>query len=193
MYKYKRKSRLGKVINIILTCILILLIVFLLVNVIMSVIDPTHIFDIFGYQFYMVATNSMVPTLPVGSLVISRKINEKTVLKEGDIITFNAQGQINGNKIIVTHYFRKTIIQPDGSVRLETYPEAYKDTGDNDGYYVELSDVRGLYVTHIPWIGKLTMFLKSPPALAMYLTIVLVIGFGCYLIKKGDDNFSIHV
>lgn len=192
MTKTKHKTLGAKILNIILTCVLVFLLAFLLVNAIMSIINPDHVFDIFGYQFYTVVTDSMDPTLPVGSLVIAKKMNSKTVLKDGDIVTFNAQSQHNGTKITVTHYFRKIIEHSDGRVQFETYPEDYKDTDNNDGYFVEKSDIRGVYVTHLPWVGKLTMFLKSPIAICMYLLIAVILLVGGFFMKKNKISTDMN-
>ncbi len=72
---------------------------------------------LFGFQVYRVETESMEPTLPVGSILLSRKTNANTEIKIGDVVTFHYNGSF------VTH--RVVELYKDDGVR------CYRTMGDN--------------------------------------------------------------
>lgn len=108
------------------------------------------------YRFYHVLTSSMEPLITTDSLVCVRKYESDMVLKENDIITFYAERF--GERIIITHRFSRTEINEEGTVIYRTHPEqsdavdAYETTGD---------DILGIYLFHIPYAGKLILFIRS--------------------------------
>jgi len=55
-----------------------------------------------GTGFFIIATGSMEPTLPVGSLILVRSVSAETI-KENDIITYYAANGVD----VVTHRVRK--------------------------------------------------------------------------------------
>lgn len=56
--------------------------------------------EILGYQFYKVMSGSMSPTLKIGSVIISKKPENASSLKVGDIITFKQDGTVVTHRII---------------------------------------------------------------------------------------------
>lgn len=186
MSKTKKKhSTAYKVFNVIFTLVLLVILVLLSVNAIWSMVDSTYVFSIFGYQFYTVVTDSMEDFIPVGSLVISKNVNNKTQFKDGDIITFNTKNTLSGAKMVVTHYYKDIEKKEDGSYQYVTYSEKQPD-GDN--FFVKYSDIRGKYVTHIAWVGKLALFLKSPTAMVMYAVIILIVLGASFFVKKSNKT-----
>lgn len=94
--------------------------------------------SLFGYQIYMVETGSMVPTLPIGTNIVIRQLQDTDTLKEGDIITFNK------GELAVTHRIVDLVVGDDGITR-------YRTKGDNpdnsiDPWLVERADIRGVLV-----------------------------------------------
>ena len=98
----KLKKGISYAVNILLTAIFVTL-VCLFVFVVISVRSgnrPT----IFGYRFYVIATDSMTPELKVGDLIISRAVDYDSAsaaeLKIGDVITYTAAyGEMKGYSI----------------------------------------------------------------------------------------------
>lgn len=121
--------------------------------------------EIFKYKPYVILTNSMVPTLPVGSLVIDHAIDEDDPIPENTPITFKAE--LQGKEVFVTHYFRY-IDQSDGYDRYMTQGEGYQE-GQYDEFEIHREDIVGTYAFHIPYLGRIAMFLQSPAALTMFL------------------------
>ena len=120
---------------------------------------------VFKYKPYVILTNSMVPTLPVGSLVIDHAIDEDDPIPENTPITFKAE--LQGQEVFVTHYFRY-IDQSDGYDRYMTQGEGYQE-GQYDEFEIHREDIVGTYAFHIPYLGRIAMFLQSPAALTMFL------------------------
>lgn len=78
--------------------------------------DPS----ILGYKLYVVKTDSMEPTLPVGSVLIEHVDKDVTNYDVGTIITFQAstsQGIINNSHRVIAYYYKR--FKDDGSYFLE--------------------------------------------------------------------------
>ena len=93
--------------------------------------------EIFKYKPYVILTNSMVPTLPVGSLVIDHAIDEDDPIPENTPITFKAE--LQGKEVFVTHYFRY-IDTSDGYDRYMTQGEGYQE-GQYDEFEIHREDI----------------------------------------------------
>ena len=52
--------------------------------------------SVFGYTLQRVSTGSMIPTLEIGDVILSRTVSDVSEVKEGDIITF--KGRILSNR-----------------------------------------------------------------------------------------------
>ncbi len=74
---------------------------------------------VFGYSLFQVETGSMVPTLPIGSYIITRVPVDAQTLKEGQIVTFRFT-----NGTVVTHRIIEVARDDLGAV-------AYRTKGDN--------------------------------------------------------------
>lgn len=157
----KKRSLAWKIFDAVITLILVIILLFLVINAIMSVVDDTYTPTFFGHQLYTIVTDSMVPTIPVGSLVSAKNFTkqekanlkraadidamseisaaEKEELKRSEGLKEIEFGTIivfnatlsNGKKIIVTHYFNKI---ENGKVL--TYAEQFREKRDENGNYV---------------------------------------------------------
>lgn len=251
----KKKSLPLKILDIVVTTILVIILVALLINVILTYVKPNYIPNIFGYQMYTIVTGSMDPYIEVGALVISKSVKDKQLnkyvraaeidamegisdeekarMKEsedvetlpfGTIIVFNGDVNNDGKKNeVVTHYFDKIIFE-NGKPYVLTYPEKYElvdkldkngnPVYDKDGNIVKIKvhvdiksseeivkhddfsedrettpeDIRALYSTHIVWLGKFLIFLKSVYGIITVVAIVVILLVGSMLIKKVDKD-----
>ncbi len=80
--------------------------------------------DILGYQLYTIQSGSMSPTLPIGSIILSKKLSNTSALDVGDIVTFSHNG------VIVTH--RITEIVNDNGIKYRTKGDNPSNTPDID-------------------------------------------------------------
>lgn len=129
---------------------------------------PDTLDRIFPYRCYTILTDSMVPTIPVGSLVISKSLQPDEDPALDSIITF--QAKYYGEDIVLTHYLRE-IVAENGALRYRTQAEGVQEY---DNYITTRDDLLGTYVFHIPYIGKLAQFITSPYGSLMFLVLLLI-------------------
>lgn len=124
-----------------------------------------------GYRLYAVLTDSMEPRIPTFSLVCTKVVDSKEPLhlKKGDIITFKADRF--GDDILLTHHFNKTEKDFQGNTIYRTNAEG-KD--NLDMYKTLRKDIVGTYVFHIPFIGKIFLFLKSKFGILLYAELAVI-------------------
>ncbi len=133
--------------------------------------------SIFGKSLITISSNSMEPTYKVGDLVFMTKVSdaEKAELKEGQIITFHAPididgdgmiGDINTHTIYKADHEHNTFITKGDNI---PHPD---NVGEN-GYEVHYSDVIGVCTPEgkIGGLGNVIKFLRS--SLGFFLCIVL--------------------
>lgn len=148
-----------------------LLFIFLILYILIMIFLPEKINDIINYKFYIVLTNSMEPKIPTYSLVLIKKFekNENINLKSQQIIAFHAERF--GQNIILTHYFNKTEITEDGTLIYRTNASNKENL---DIYKTKRDDLIGIYIFHIPYIGKFFLFLKSKFGFLLYIELIII-------------------
>jgi signal peptidase len=144
---------------------------------------PELTVKIFKFQPYIVVTESMEPVFNVNDMVIIGEfdIDEAEV---GDIITFQADIDYNGTKEIVTHYIYE--IDNSGSEAIIRTHRHFEEgeTVSPDTWLIPASDVIGSYRAHIPYIGNIIGFIKSPYGIAVILVNAVIIGSIVSINKK---------
>jgi len=121
---------------------------------------------------YAVASGSMEPTMPVGSLVLVRKTDPKN-LRTGDIIVFSGARSDGEN---VTH---RVMENDQEQQRLTTKGDANEAQDPNP---VSYDQVVGRVIWHIPKAGTAVMYMQSWYGKAV-IVAVLIVGFA--LIEVG--------
>lgn len=108
---------------------------------------------------YVIVSGSMEPTIKTGSLSFISPIKDSNLYKD-DIIAFKSPD--NPNDVIVHRVFS---IQED----------QIKTKGDNndsvDSWVVTNFQVIGKHVFSIPYLGKLTLFIRTPLGFALIIGI----------------------
>lgn len=154
-------------------------IVILLITFISSMyLYPEKTAQILGFRFYTVLTDSMEPTIPTYSLVLSKLVSEHDEIIPNSIITFKADRF--GENILITHYFRGEQ-EKDGITYYRTQAEGRdaNDVSTYDSYETMRSDIVGTYLFHVPYIGKIILFLQSKFGFLMYALLFII-----YLLNK---------
>jgi len=128
---------------------------------------PDTMINLTGFQFYTVLSGSMEPKIPTYSLVLSKNIKSDDELVPGTIITFHANRL--GEDTVLTHTLAKTEEESDGRIRYYTQAYAYEGL---DEYHTYRQDIVGIYVMHVPFLGKIAFFFQSPYAWFMILIVV---------------------
>lgn len=114
-----------------------------------------------GYSMYFVRSGSMTPVLNIGDLVITGPVNGifTSSIAQGTIITYTHR---LGDE--VTH--RVISINAD-----QTFTTKGDSSESPDQYPVNLSQVKGIYMMKIPYIGYLTSFIRTK--LGWYIAIIV--------------------
>lgn len=111
----------------------------------------------FGWGFSVVLSGSMEPTLSVNDLVIVR---EQSEYKVNDIVVYQ------GENILVIH----EIVSINGD-EVVTKGEA-NDAKDEP---ISISDIKGKAVFHIPFVGALIRFLKTPVGFILIIAAAIIL------------------
>jgi signal peptidase len=112
-----------------------------------------------GYNLYLVRSESMRPTFNMGDLIITGPLNNPISgeIKPGTIITYEHSNEL------ITH---RTL-----SIESETLITKGDATEDADPWTATLSDVKGIYLFKIPYVGYLTSFIQTK--LGWFLVIII--------------------
>lgn len=145
------------------------LLIMLVAYIVLMKICPEKINKFLGYQTFVILTDSMEPVLPTGSAVLVKNLKDDEEPKEGDIVSFRVDRL--GEDAVFTHYYRGIETEEDGSTRYLTQGATAERPDD---YITHRQDVIGTYVFHIPYVGRIVLFLKSPFAL-IELGIIMII------------------
>jgi len=127
---------------------------------------------VFGFGIYLVKSGSMVPYFNVGDTIITMPFKGASVsdLKTGSVISFQDGPALTSHRIIA--------IKGDSVV---TKGDANEDP---DPRPVSLSQVKGVYLFRIPYIGYLTYFIHTKlgwsiliigPAFVLFCLIIIEI------------------
>ena len=122
---------------------------------------------IFGYSVYRVSSGSMEPELSIGDVILSKKIDTKT-LEIGDIITYNGtEGSYAGK--VITHRIEDIqevnghrLFSTKGDANPEIDPIVYED------------QILGIMEFKVPIVGVLYSFFITPYGLIAVLLVILL-------------------
>jgi len=134
------------------------------------------------YPFLAVATPSMTPVLPVGTLIVVRGVQNGVEINaaygNGDIIVFHRP--MYPNDLIVHRAVEKTL--KDGVWYIRTKGD-YNDNPDpwsgpqTYGGFISEELVVGKVVGWVPWVGNLSLFLRRPEGMLVIVLLFLVMIF----------------
>ncbi|WAA10006.1 signal peptidase I SipW [Fervidibacillus albus] len=134
--------------------------------------------ELFGYQLKIVLSGSMEPTFHTGSIILVKKVEDPTVMKEGDVITF-----VNENNQTVTHRIIDVLNQSGKPF--------YQTKGDNnedpDSNLVIPDNVLAKYTgITIPYVGYLLEYASRPVGTAILLIIpgAILLGYSVITIRQ---------
>lgn len=123
---------------------------------------------IFGYQAYIVNSDSMSATdFDAGDLILIKTVEDANTLEVGDIITYISQNTESYGETI-THKIRSITTDANGNLGFVTYGTT---TGSDDETIVTVPYILGKYEKTIPKMGTFFNFLKTPQG---YIVCVFV-------------------
>ncbi|MCR5641202.1 MAG: signal peptidase I [Lachnospiraceae bacterium] len=116
-----------------------------------------------GCEEFAVLSGSMVPTIPVGALVVDKEA-KPSELKEGDIITYRLSADT-----MVTH----RIIAIDSDNQTVTTQGDANNVADANP--VAFDNIIGVYAFHVPYLGFISIYGKTPLGIAAICGVLIVI------------------
>lgn len=144
--------------------------IILVAAVIISLALP-YIFDFMGYETFHIVSDSMEPTIHVGSLVLVQRTSVGDVAA-GDIIAFRSRGTVITHRVVeVIEDEEKLITRGDANSAEDPFKTAF-------------SDVIGTVVRTFPGLGT---FYDSAASLAGRIVLLGFIAAGLTLIGCGSS------
>lgn len=118
---------------------------------------------VFGCKSMAVVSGSMEPAIPVGSIIIVNEV-ESEELEVGDVISYKMSGGT-----MVTHRI----------VSIDTENSCVTTKGDandvEDGNPVAFNDIVGKEVFHVPYLGYLSIYIKTPLGIVGVCAVLMVL------------------
>ncbi|MEG1663557.1 MAG: signal peptidase I, partial [Clostridia bacterium] len=188
-------SKAKKIYNVLSTIVTAAIFIFLLFIVVIVVWQKASGKDssLFGYYMYDVLSESMQPTIDKGDVILCKKVDTNT-LKEGDIITFTApSGSLKGYN--ETHRIFKIVRKDDGSI------DFIKTAGDNkyggdeikvDGWNLNPSAVKAVYVRSLPTVAAIRSFLLKPAGFIVLIVLPLLAVFVLVIVGYVKDRTKLE-
>lgn len=108
-----------------------------------------------GYNLYLVRSESMRPAINMGDLIITGPLS----------------GEITSGMIVTYEYSKELVTHRVQSIDGETLLTKGDAVEEPDPWSVTVSDVRGIYLFKIPYVGYLTSFVQTK--LGWFLAIII--------------------
>ena len=169
-----QQSLSRRILHIVKKLLLGLLIVVFAIALISFVVVRIHggTPEVFGYSVQRVVSGSMVPTLQVGDIILSKHVTEPSEIDVDDIVTFQGDSEFEYNK--VTHrVIAPPMINIDGDYVLTTKGDA-NERADHE---ISFSTVESKLITKIVFLNKFYEFFMSPWGLIIFIAALLIIFF----------------
>ena len=177
----EEKSKVRKVVNIVVNTILIIAIILAAICTFVAYVSNSGsgVPTIFGIQFFSIKTESMYPTLLPGDLIIDTEVKDPTTLQKGDIITYWTI--IEGERVLNTHRIDEIYQEEGGGFRI------FETKGDKnstvDALTVHESEIVGKYSFRIPGLGKVFEYLQTPDGFLIVVVIPVFLFFLFHLVQ----------
>ena len=159
--------KMSKIFRIVYNFFAILIVLFFLFTAVVAVS---------GTKVYAVATGSMEPTIPDGSVVFVRP---RAAYEVGDVITAFLEGQ---------QTYTHRIVKIDGE-RIYTKGDA---NGDVDPTPTKLSRIVGKVVFHLPLLGLLSLKLSVPVLIIAFAAILVVLILIRFIVAQKQKRRGDH-
>lgn len=132
--------------------------------------------------FYVVSSNSMVPTLEVNDVLVVRDGGSWNALKVGDVIVFDRP---DGEDRVIVHRIVEIDDRPDGERIVRTKGDANPASIPGTDYPIREENYIGSVVYVMPGAGIITKVI-SPPVNYIIIAVILVILFFSKWGRKKD-------
>ena len=153
----------------------------LILFILMEAIIPKQTINVFQVSTYIAKYDTMEPTIKPNDLVFINKVKPEK-LEPGDLITFTADINYDGDTEMVTYYVDSITLISDGLYRITVIAE-----GSSVPFGVISSDrIIGGYAFRLPVIGSIIEFVKSPFGIGAIVINVLIISGIVIIVNQGN-------
>ena len=142
--------------------------------------------SMFGFRYYTVLTDSMVPEFSSGDMVFV-KVSGAKGIKTGDVITFNPS---SGSDAYLTHRVTEKITNYQG-----TGVTCFRTKGDannaDDSFLIDESRVIGKVQFHLPKMGVIVRFFQLRWYFILPLIALMIVFFKMmkyYFVLRGNNT-----
>lgn len=159
----------------------------LLLFILMEAFLPKQTINVFQVRSYIASYDTMEPTIKPNDLVFINKVNPSKLVP-GDLVTFTADINYDGDTEMVTYYVHSITDLGDGRYRIGVIAE-----GSMVPFGTILSDrIVGGYAFRIPVLGSIVKFVKSPFGIAAVVINTLVVVGIVVIVKQGKPKEKIE-
>ena len=123
---------------------------------------PLAIPALLGYDIYNVTSGSMVPTLPVGSVIYVKPVEPETV-QAGDIIAYYVDTAVVTHRVVENRFVEGEFVTKGDANEMEDFSNTRYD------------DLIGIVKYHFPYLGSYLM-IYSNPITKIYLLVLAFCG-----------------
>lgn len=171
----KNSDSKQKILTVIGTVLCIILLPILIINLTLiakSYLNEDEVPSLGGVFPLIVLTDSMLPEISSGDLIICNTLEPEEV-QVGDVISFF--DPMGSGTAVVTHRVLE-IVEEDGEL-------SYRTKGDNnnaeDQVLVPEKNLVGIYRSRIPMLGNVAMFMQTTPGLILCVVcpVLLMVGY----------------
>jgi signal peptidase len=127
--------------------------------------------ELFGYSIQRIVSGSMEPELKIGDVILSKKVDDVTKLKKGDIITFKGGPEFENNR--VTHRIYVAPHGSDGDYYLTTKGDANSVTDSP----ITGDCVESIFIAKATFMQAFFDFFISPWGLLVFVVLLLILFF----------------
>lgn len=150
----------------------IILIPILLINctlIIKSYLHEDRVPTAAGMFPMIVLTDSMVPAINSGDLIVCRTAAPESV-KVGDVICYYSRPTVNLET--VTHRVTEITTTDEGNLAWVTKGDANNAA---DAKKVEAGQLVGVYMFRVPGAGRIAMFMQTPQGILAFVVLPLIL------------------
>lgn len=159
----KKGKSVFYVLGIIVSVILLFILIMNLTIVFKSYFNPDKIPSFLGVKLFIVETDSMKPVFDGGDLIVTKKVDPKT-LEVGDVISFTE------GRVVVTHRI-ENVEQKGDEIYFVTKGDANNSI---DIHPISENNVESIYWFKIKRLGKFAMFMQTPSGMLVFIGIPLL-------------------
>lgn len=162
----EKKSPFGKILNILLTVVIILLAAVIALTIFVRITGNTP--TLFGYSIFRVTTGSMEPELMVGDVILTKEVDDVNSLQVGDVITYRGTIGEYAN-MMITHKIVKAPYEENGM----TYVITKGVANEIEDQAVEASRITAKLVCKIPFLNWVYSFFLTPWGLLAAIALII--------------------